>query len=102
MMGNIRIEEHPATISTRERNERLGIDKPLTATDQRAIYIENDLIGFLTVGNNSCVNLIVHFNDVDKQMVLDEIASLMGEDYKRVSMVPEVDPIEELEYDDSE
>ena len=101
-MEGLRIEEHPATISTRERNERLNIDKPLTAADQRAIYIDNDLIGFLTVGKNSCINLIAHFNDDAKQTVLDAIASLMGESYERVSMVPELEPVEELDDDDSE
>tara|TARA_R100000152_G_C6782231_1_gene219179 strand:- start:7576 stop:7881 length:306 start_codon:yes stop_codon:yes gene_type:complete len=101
-MEGLRVEEHPATTATRERYEKLGIDKPLTATDQRAIYIDNDLIGFLTVGENSCINLIAHFNDDAKQTVLEAIGSLMGESYERVSMVPEVEPMEELDNDGCE
>ena len=101
-MEGLRVKDHPATINARERYEALGIDKPLPAADQRAIYLDNDLVGFVTVGENSCVNLICHFDDTTKQQVLDAVASVMGESYERVSMVPNVDLEEELIDDDSE
>ena len=89
----IRIDEHPSTISQRIQFAKAVppiTDRPLVATDQMAIYGDDDLIGFASNVEGGCINLIVAFDDDEAEQIKSTVSGLMGITHKKLSVVPDV------------
>lgn len=89
----IRIDEHPSTIAQREmfKNAVPPItDRPLVATDQMAIYGDDELIGFASNVEGGCVNLIVAFDETEAAQIKQTVSEQMGIKHSQLSVVPNV------------
>lgn len=109
-MSDIRIDEHPSTIAQRKQFAEAVppiTDRPLAATDQMAIYYDDDLVGYASTNEGGCINLIVNFSDEDANAIKSEVSQMMNVNHDKLSVMPLVpdellDQVEGLEEDDDE
>ena len=109
-MSDIRIEEHPSTIAQRKQFAEAVppiTDRPLAAADQKAIYYQDDLVGYASTNEGGCINLIVNFSDEDANAIKSEVSEIMKVNHDKLSVMPIVpdeldDEFEDFQEDDDE
>ena len=102
-MSDIRIEEHPSTIAQRKQFAEAVppiTDRPLAAADQKAIYYQDDLVGYASTNEGGCINLIVNFSDEDANAIKSEVSEIMKVNHDKLSVMPIVPDELDNEFED--
>ena len=102
-MSDIRIEEHPSTIAQRKQFAEAHppiTDRPLAAADQKAIYYQDDLVGYASTNEGGCINLIVNFSDEDANAIKSEVSEIMKVNHDKLSVMPIVPDELDNEFED--